>query len=218
MRNGSDLPPLGIGGRTGSTGRTGNTGRTGRGSGTRSGRYEAAKTNIMRPSLFSTTRMHRMDALRLALLVLIPPLGLVVLWRSGYLLRGKLIFSFLGLSALTLYFTLYLGANMAGPALPPPAPPVAAPTATPTPAPTQPASLALPIQSLEEGEGGQAPAPTLTPRPTKKGQTIVFSVRNNPKLYHKAATCDTQKNARQITLDEAKKEGLKPCPQCKPVK
>jgi len=190
------MPPLGIGGRGGAGG----------------GRYEAAKANVMRPSMFSATRMRWKDVGRLVLLVVAPPLGLVVLWRSGYLLRGKLIFSALSFVMLTLYFTLYLGANDVGPALPPPVVPQAAPTASPPPAPTEPVSLALPIQPVEDEN-----APP-TPSPTKKGQTIVYSVRNNPKLYHKAATCDTQKNARSITLDEAKKNGLKPCTFCKPVK
>lgn len=199
MRSGSDMPPMGIGGRSGRPGGAGG------------GRYEAAKANVKRPSLFSATRMRWKDVGRLALVVVLPPLGMIVLWRSGYLLRAKIIFSSLAFMMLTLYFTLYLGANVVGPALPPPVVPQAAPTASPTPAPTQAMSLALPIQPVE------ADAPP-TPSPTKKGQTIVYSVRNNPKLYHKAATCDTQKNARSLTLDDAKRAGLKPCTFCKPVK
>lgn len=215
MRSGSDMPPLGIGGRSGRARRTGRTGRAVGAGDAGGGRYDAAKANIRRPSMFSTTRMRRMDALRLTLLVLFPPLGLVLLWRSGYLLRGKLFFTVVGFAALTLYLTLYLGANMTGPALPPPIVPQAAPTLSPTPAPTQPVSLALPIQPMEGEEAESAPP---TPSPTKKAQTAVYTVRNNPKLYHKASTCDTQKNARSITLGEAKKQGLKPCPVCKPVK
>lgn len=44
--------------------------------------------------------------------LLIPPVGLICLWRARCPFRGKLIVSLLGFASLTLIFTLYLGRNV----------------------------------------------------------------------------------------------------------
>ena len=67
----------------------------------------------------------------------------------------------------------------------------------------------------DETEGEPEPEPT--PEPTPETITV-FAVAQNATLYHAYETCDGQLNTRELTLDQAKAEGLRPCSKCKPVK
>ena len=56
-----------------------------------------------------------------------------------------------------------------------------------------------------------------TPEPTPEVITV-FAVAQNATLYHAYETCDGQLNTRELTLEQAKQEGLRPCTKCRPVK
>lgn len=177
----------------------------------RSSRRSAAYTpNFQKPGRLGVVKLPRRTIVQLLLLVLLPPVGLALLWRNArYPLRGQLLLSLL--ATLSLTCMLVFGFSRAPQEVIAPAPVAPAPAATATPEPT-------PTPSPEELAALAAAAnPTPTPEPTPEPEPVyVYAVKRNASLYHSGKTCGKQKNSRKITLEEALEEGLKACPDCDP--
>ena len=47
-------------------------------------------------------------------------------------------------------------------------------------------------------------------------ETIVYSVYGEAVYYHATKVCKTQTNGRELTVRDALREGLQPCPNCNP--
>ena len=143
------------------------------------------------------------------LCLLVPPIGLLCLWRSGYvssLLKG--IYSLATLLVMTLVLTLLRSGGEA-------------PGVSPTPyVPTlvgysavAPAVTAAPVQSQTtitydepEDEGVVVVPPAAT----------VYAADGIDGYYHAAPDSDGRETGRALTLSEAQAEGLTPCPDCYP--
>lgn len=157
--------------------------------------------NFRAPGRRSIVKLPRHTLVQILLILLLPPVGLAVLWRSSrFPMRGRVVLSALAVISMTAMFSLFLSWQTPDPVMPTPAAP--APAASPTPAPT-------PVPT-------PTPAPTEAPTPAPTPTVYVYAVRKNASQYHKSNKCGSQTNRRKLTLDEALEEGLEPCPDCNP--
>lgn len=149
------------------------------------------------------------------LCALVPPLGVVMLWRASRItLPVRCGLTLLGFFSMTLIlFLLMRPENGSLDILPMPAVPEyagygyipsdqPAPTEIPAPPPAE-----QPVVPPENSTQSVDPS-TLT------DDSIVFAVTNNASSYHLSPVCDFQENNRQLTLLEALYEGLEPCEKC----
>lgn len=166
-----------------------------------------------------------------ALLILLPPLGIYLLWRSNrleFMMRG-IVSAASGIWCIILIVWIFSGIFSGGgtqPAgnlvdnvkLPPqtsPTPtasiaPIATPSSTPivllTPSPTPMGTPApTPLAGNTDGE--------IEPMVTTEVETMVFGNAGG-KHYHKTSSCSGMKGASKITLSKAKEWGLTACPTC----
>ena len=163
-------------------------------------------------------------ALKIAACLLLPPVGLVWIWRTGsFALRGRMITSFFSFAVmLAACLPLFSPANI------PTVEPVAVSPVAATHAPEEDAVTALSnieellmqqeaaeSAALEEGE--TAPAPESAALTLEQiYNTTVYSVYNNAQYYHVGPTCNGQQNGRSLTIRQALDLGLEPCPDCNP--
>lgn len=192
----------------------------GRYGGTSSGAYTP---NMKRPDKPRSGKRRALAVV--ALSILLPPVGLIYMWRTGiFTVRGRVLLSALSALCLSLMCT--------------PLMPKASPLDVTAPIPVVPAAVTqapendvvTALSNIEEllaaqqaaavGEGEPAPAqdPEATTGPSEEEilSTIVYSVRSGAKYYHTGPTCGTQKNARELTVEQALAEQLAACPDCNP--
>lgn len=168
--------------------------------------------------------------LALVLTVLLPPVGIALMWGKGiFALRGRILITVVGVIMLTVMFTLMMPGSQVMQVQP-----TAVKSALRTPLPTDAALNALsnmdellagienkPVINTDLNDvTGQTAAETaaeVTPEPEDPMQTVVYSVSSGAKYYHKASDCKGQVNRRTLTAAQALSEGLKPCSRCKPV-
>lgn len=167
------------------------------------------------------------------LLILLPPLGIYLLWRSNrleFMMRG-IVSAASGIWCIILVVWIFSGIFGGGnqPAgnvldnitLPPqtsatPAASIApAATATPTvsatPVAPSPTPLGTPSPTplaSQTGESGD-----IEPTVTVETETMVFATTNG-KYYHKTSSCSSMKGATKIALSAAKERGQTACPVC----
>ena len=165
--------------------------------------------------------------LGLLLTFLLPPVGLVYLWREGvFRTRGRMLITALAAVEMTLLLMLILPQNRLIVDLPVPAVPIAA-----THAPDSGVVNALSNidQLLAEKQAEEMAAAGLdaTPMPTDSAaylaeqeailNTTVYSVYGSgARYYHRVEICGTQTNRRQLTVREAMNLGMGACPNCNP--
>ena len=130
----------------------------------------------------------------LVLTVLLPPVGLFYLWQQGvFRTRGRLLLTGLATLEMVGLVVLMTPHQELTPRMPVPAPPVQV-TASPT----------------EEGL-------TALYNSEEIYDTIVYSVYGSEAVYyHATKVCRTQTNGRELTVRDALREGLEPCPNCNP--
>ena len=162
--------------------------------------------------------------LGILLVLLVPPIGLIYLWRNQvYRTRGRMLLTVLATVELTLLFLWWMprGDTVAATL------PVPASSQLFTAAPESDVLTAL--SSLEEIARAQTP-----PREDSEStviqiqqeqqliaqqallDTVVYSVYHNAKYYHADSICNGQTNSRMLTIRDALREGLGPCPDCDP--
>ena len=158
--------------------------------------------------------------------VLVPPAGLLAVWRSKRITAPvRIALSMVALVSMTFILWVWLRSGQTSTGiLPTPIVPryagynAAAAVATPEPVvvydtlPVETESVFTvtygdgTVENLNEG--------TTMPVDPASYVTIVYAVTNNATKYHSQQVCDYQTNSRILTLDEARAEGLLPCEKC----
>ena len=183
------------------------------------GRYGGSPSSAYSPNLKRPGRASRKrTALKIALCLLLPPVGLLWIWRTGsFALRGRILTSVLACASLCLMCLPLFQPGNAPTTLPQPVAPVAA-----TRAPEDDTTTALEnIEELlaqQEAEASGQTQETQQPQLTDEQiyNTIVYSVFNNAENYHTGPTCEGQENGRRLTVRQALDLSLTPCPNCNP--
>jgi hypothetical protein len=169
-------------------------------------------------------------AVGLALTVLLPPVGLFFLWRRGiFRTRGRMLLTGLAALEMTALVVLLTPHQELTPRLPVPAPP-----AQVTPSPTEEVLTALynseelvyqsQLEQVKASGGTERDLMTEEEKLEMANDeteaiydTIVYSVYGNEAVYyHATKVCRTQTNGRELTVRDALREGLEPCPNCNP--
>lgn len=169
-------------------------------------------------------------AVALALTVLLPPVGLFFLWRRGiFRTRGRMLLTGLAAVEMTALVVLLTPHQELTPRMPVPAAP-----AQVTPSPTEEVLTALynSEELVYQNQLEQVKASGGTERDLMTEEeklelandeteaiydTIVYSVYGNEAVYyHATKVCRTQTNGRELTVRDALREGLEPCPNCNP--
>jgi len=166
----------------------------------------------------------------LLLTILLPPAGLLYLWRQGvFRTRGRLLLTALATVEMTALFVLLTPHQELTPRMPVPAPP---PQVTEAPEGEELTALynieqLVYNKRLEEVVAAGGTERDLMTEEEKLEQaneeteaiynTVVYSVYGSDAVYyHATKVCRTQTNGRELTVRDALREGLTACPNCNP--
>lgn len=166
----------------------------------------------------------------LLLTLILPPLGILLMWRKGiFRMRGRALVTLLATIEMALVFTALSPKAELTQVKPVPQAPVAV---TAAPDDTVVTALSNIDQLLAQQQAQmQAGSAQATKTPTQQEvdeaaekaaqqqailNTIVYSVYNNARYYHASEECEGQTNRRQLTVQQAMSEGLGVCPKCNP--
>ena len=161
--------------------------------------------------------------------LLLPPVGLFYLWRQGvFRTRGRLLLTGIATLEMTALFVLLTPHQELTPRTPVPAAPAlvtAAPQGETLNALSNIEQLLYEQQLAKVLDAGGTARDLLTEEEKLEAQnaeneiayeTLVYSVFNNAVYYHATKVCRTQTNGRELTVRDALREGLQPCPYCNP--
>ena len=193
--------------------------------GNRGARYTA---NVERPSKERAVSSRAL--LGLVLTVLLPPLGLFYLWRQGvFRTRGRMVLTSLAtveMALLVVWLTPHAELTHRAPV--PAAPPqvTAAPEGETLNALYNIGQLLYEQQLAQVVADGGTADDLLTEEEKlelanqqneEAYETVVYSVFGDDAIYyHATKVCRTQTNGRELTVRDALREGLEPCPNCNP--
>ena len=163
------------------------------------------------------------------LLVLLPPVGLLVLWYKGvFRARGRMLLTALATVEMTLLVVLLTPRPALTSQLPLPVAPQAVTQAPETDNLSALYNIEelLYQQQLEQvkAQGGDE-KDLMTEEQKLQSQeiereeilnTVVYAVFNHAQRYHAQRVCGTQSNNRELTVRQAMLEALSPCPDCNP--
>ena len=161
----------------------------------------------------------------LLLCLLVPPLGLLFLWRVGvFRTRGRMLITALATVEMTILAVLIMPKPTVNAELPVPGLPV---RVTPAPSSEVLTALSNMDEILRAQQAAQNPDATVGPSLVEQLQleeaerdeimnTIVYSVYSGAVYYHATTVCGNQSNRRELTVAEAMSEGLGACPNCNP--
>lgn len=163
------------------------------------------------------------------LLILLPPAGLLVLWRMGvFRARGRMLLTALATVEMTLLVVLLTPRPALTSQLPLPVAPQAVTQAPETDNLSALYNIEelLYQQQLEQvkAQGGDE-KDLMTEEQKLQSQeiereeilnTVVYAVFNHAQRYHSQRVCGTQSNNRELTVRQAMLEALSPCPDCNP--
>ena len=191
------------------------------------GRNKTTSQAIRRPS--SQEPVSKRTILIIALTILLPPIGLLLMWYTGmFRSRGRIVLTALATLEMTLLFVLLTPRTELASQAPLPVAPAAV-----TQAPTEENLTAL--YNIEDliyqqqlaqvvAKGGDeteimSDEQKDAQREIEREQilnTTVYAVFKNANRYHAQMVCGTQSNGRALTVREAMLEALSPCPDCNP--
>jgi len=165
----------------------------------------------------------------LILTLLLPPVGLIFLWRKGvFRSRGRMFITAIATVEMMVVFTLLMPAETLETHLPAPIVPAAVTKAPETDTLT---ALSNIEQLLYEQQLAQVKAQGGSEEDLMTDEqlaqiraeeeeilknTIVYSVYNGAIKYHASKICGTQTNGRALTVEQAMAEGLAVCSNCNP--
>ena len=165
----------------------------------------------------------------IALTLLLPPVGLIYLWRQGvFRARGRILLTALATVELTALVVLLTPRQELTPRTPVPAAPpqvTAAPEGETLTALYNIEQLLYEQQLAKVQEEGGTARDLLTEEQKldlanaeneAAYEAVVYSVYNDAVYYHATKVCRTQTNGRELTVRDALREGLQPCPYCNP--
>ena len=183
---------------------------------------------VKRPS--AERAMSLRGAVGLLLTLLLPPVGLFFLWQQGvFRTRGRVLLTGLATLEMMGMVVLLTPHQELTPRMPVPAPP-----ALVTASPTEEVLTALynSDELVYQNKLEQVKAAGGTERDLLTEEekleiandeteaiydTIVYSVYGSEAVYyHATKVCRTQTNGRELTVRDALREGLEPCPNCNP--
>lgn len=169
----------------------------------------------------------------LLLTLLLPPVGLVYLWRGGvFRLRGRILVTALACIEMTILLSTGLFGLIQWDRRPATQTPVPGNAAAVTAYPGDDTVNALSNidEIIAQNMSTQNPSaqetldPDATPTPVPMDEeerqvilnTVVYSVHRGAQYYHRNKVCGNQSNGRELTVAEAIAEGLGACPNCDP--
>lgn len=165
----------------------------------------------------------------LLLTLLLPPVGLLYLWRQGvFRSRGRLLLTALATVEMTLLVVWLTPHQELSVSLPVPvAPPqvTAAPQGETLNALYNIEQLLYEQQLAQVLDAGGTASDLLTEEQKLEAvnaqneeayEATVYSVFSNAIYYHATKVCRTQTNGRELTVRDALREGMQPCPYCNP--
>lgn len=167
--------------------------------------------------------------LGLILAILLPPVGLLYLWRAGvFRTRGRMLISVISTIEMMVLCVLLMPKQEMVSFLPVPQTP---PAVTTAPASDTLNALSNIEQLLYEQQlantlaSGGSEADLMTPEQKAALEaeeretvlnTIVYAVYRGAVRYHAVPVCGNQSNNRELTVREAQQEGLAVCTDCNP--
>ena len=183
---------------------------------------ERRKSGVRSPGVRAQEQFHLSAASIAAIVfcVLIPPVGLVMLWHRGmFKLRGRMLFTAVAFLCMVIMFSILRTGETPAPSDIAPVPYV------PSLVTVSPDKVKHVDSVITQVETTPTPVPYdemvdyavyVTPAPTQDvGSVVVFAVFDNPVYYHADSMCG-QTNRRTLTVAEAVAEGLEPCKRCNP--
>ena len=182
---------------------------------------------VERPSKERAISLRGLAALLLTLLL--PPVGLMVLWSRGvFRTRGRMVLTTLATIEMTALVVLLTPHQELTPRTPVPAAPplvTAAPEGDTLNALYNIEQLIYEQQLAKVEEAGGTARDLMTEEEKLQAvneeneaiyATNVYCVYSNATFYHVGKVCGNQTNGRELTVREAIQEGLSPCPDCNP--
>lgn len=187
----------------------------------------AYSPNVQKPESKPTVSLRGVFGLILA--ILIPPLGLMFLWRKGvFRTRGRVFVTAIATVEMMVICILIMPKDVPQTHLPAPQPPIAVTKAPETDTLTALSNIEQLLYEKQLAEviahGGNE-QDLMTDEQLEQIRreeeralldTIVYSVYNGAIKYHKSKICGTQTNGRALTVEQAMAEGLAVCSNCKP--
>ena len=196
-----------------------------------------ASANAQRASAYtpnmetpSGSRRAKRGPFCLALTLLIPPLGLLFLWRNGvFRTRGRMLLTVVATIEMAVIFTIAMPKPELYTSLPVPVVPLAV-----TPAPKDDVVTALSnidqLLAAQQAEnamlnGEEDVQATITAEERARleaeqeailNTTVYCYYGSGTRFYHAREVCGTQSNRRMLTVREALAEYLGACPDCNP--
>ena len=185
--------------------------------------------NVARPS--KERAMSSRGVAGLVLTLLLPPVGLFYLWQQGvFRARGRMLLTMLATVEMALLAVWLTPHAELTPRLPVP---VAPPQVTAAPEEDETLTALSNIEQLvydqqlakiKEAGGSERDLMTEEEKLELANDeteaiynTVVYSVfSDNAVYYHATKVCKTQTNGRELTVRDAMREGLEPCPNCNP--
>ena len=193
-----------------------------------SGRGAGYTANVEKPS--RQRAVSSRATIGLVLTLLLPPIGLMYLWHQGvFRTRGRMLVTALAtveMALLVVWFTPHAELTPRAPV--PAAPPqvTAAPEGQTLNALYNIEQLLYEQQLAQVLEQGGTASDLLTEEEKlemanqqneEAYETTVYSVFGDDAIYyHASKVCRTQTNGRELTVREALRQGLQPCPYCNP--
>ena len=188
------------------------------------GTYTARVKSPSRPRLISGRAL-----LGLVLTLVLPPVGLLYLWREGvFLNRGRLLLTALATVEMTFLIVWLTPKQELHTSLPVPAAPpqvTAAPEGETLNALYNIEQLLYEQQLAKVQEAGGTARDLMTEEEKldlvnaqneEAYESTVYCVFSNAVYYHATKVCRTQTNGRELTVRDALREGMQPCPYCNP--
>ncbi len=183
---------------------------------------------LRRPSRQGPVSLRGVGAFLLTLIM--PPLGILLMWSMGiFRTRGRMLMTTLGTLEMMFAMVLLTPRAEIAEQLPLPVAPAAV---TVAPATDEKLSALYNIEELlyEQqlaqviAEGGDetdimSDEQLEQKRAEERAEilsTTVYAVFNNAQRYHAQRVCGNQTNGRELTVEEAMREALSPCPDCNP--
>lgn len=157
------------------------------------------------------------------LCLLIPPLGLMFLWRKGvFRTRGRVLVTALATVEMAVVLALMMPNDAVSPA-----PPVPGYAERYTPAPESEVLTALSnmdelLRQQQAADAGETYVSPIDQQQMMAEQqaildSVVYAVYDSgARYYHSVTVCGNQSNLRALTVQEALADGLSPCPDCDP--
>lgn len=191
------------------------------------GRQSSYTARVGRPT--PQRAMSGRAVMALALTLLAPPLGLFVMWRAGiFQSRGRMVLTGVATVEMLLLCVLLTPRQELSTTLPMPA----APARVTAVSESDSLSALYNIEELlydKQLEDVLAAGGTARDLMTEEEKleadnaeneiiygTTVYSVFSDAIYYHASKVCRTQTNGRELTVRDALREGMQPCPYCNP--